>query len=113
MVDVIESVSCTSAQELVAELLPLSGRLWARFREDGTSPEWIFRGQRDASWKLQPSAFRPNPFAQFASPPVDSLPVSDRVYTDEQRLEMHHVIRFVDLAEWLAPFGKPVKRKHF
>src|SRR5262245_35380520 len=102
MVDVIEPVPCPTAEELVGELLPVSGRLWKRFREDGTSPEWIFRGQRDSQWKLQPSAFRPNPFAKFVAPPHADLTKTDWVSTLEQRLETHHVFRFIELADTLG-----------
>ena len=85
----IETVALTSAIELVQELLPTSGRLWRSFRDGADPDDWIFRGQRDAKWGLQPAAFRKGAFDRFA-------PLSNGNESQKQ-LEMSHLLRFIDL----------------
>ena len=95
----IETHDLDTATQLVAELLPVTGRLWSAFRDGRGSPDWLFRGQRDARWGLQPSAFRPDPFAAFLQPDDDDLPAG---HTAEQRRELHHVMQFVSVADDLG-----------
>jgi hypothetical protein len=55
-------VTLRSAEELIDALRPTSPR-WAPDPSD-----WIFRGQRDATWRLLPSAFRREAWEEFACP---------------------------------------------
>lgn len=68
----MELIEVKSADELLAELRP-SGKRWRKANViPKQRPLWLYRGQRDASWDLQPSRFRsdtpsrhiPGPFAK-------------------------------------------------
>src|ERR1017187_115434 len=64
--EMMEEVACGTAEELLHEMSPTTGRLWASSRESGfTEREWMFRGVSDATYLLRPSAFRQNAFARF------------------------------------------------
>lgn len=52
--EMIETIECESAVELIGRLRPENPD-WR-----GAQSYWGFRGQRDASWKLVPAAFRPD-----------------------------------------------------
>lgn len=57
--DVISMQDFNSAEDLLAALAPTDAR-W------GSNPrDWIFRGQRDASWHLVPKALRAKEFVPF------------------------------------------------
>lgn len=70
--------SCENAREFLAVLSP-RGNLW-----EGTSREWIFRGQGNAKWSLQPKAARDIAvFKEFAvferrEAPQDVTPIWSR-----------------------------------
>jgi hypothetical protein len=68
----------------------------------GARPNWIFRGQRKATWDLQASALRtePPPFKDF--PNVDPLLLANYIGTPAQKLEMYHVNSFIGLADDLG-----------
>ncbi|HEX7842360.1 MAG TPA: hypothetical protein VF469_33035 [Kofleriaceae bacterium] len=102
MTRLIEPVDLDTAEDLLKELLPVTGRLWEAFRAGGARPNWIFRGQRQATWALQASALRtePPPFKDF--PTVDPLLLADYVGTPAQKLEMYHVNTFIGLADDLG-----------
>ena len=92
--DIIKTVTCSSINELIAELLPSSGLIWKGFRDGGPRPEWIFRGQGDEIWTLRPSAFRPNAFVNLPEP---------KIALDTRRfLEVYHVLEFAHLADILG-----------
>jgi hypothetical protein len=63
----IETVACTTAEELLDEMNPVRGRAWKRTRASLFDQEtWVFRGVPCAnSYRLQPSAFRDNAFVPF------------------------------------------------
>jgi hypothetical protein len=50
----ISVVKCKAAEEWLEELSPIA----PRFRRSTGSTDWIFRGHADASWPLEPTAFR-------------------------------------------------------
>lgn len=54
----VDDRSFGSADELLDALCPRRSA-W------GEPGDWIFRGQRDATWSLMPTAFRPGAFAAF------------------------------------------------
>ena len=56
---VFETKTYNSAIKLLADLSPNTD-MW-----NTNSETWIFRGQRDAEWRLVPSAFRPSSWEQF------------------------------------------------
>ena len=106
----IEVVPLMTAEDLVNELSPMTGRIWRQWRTGAPAEDWLFRGQRDARWGIRPSAFRPDPFKRFKPVDVASLPIADR---DEQRIEFHYVRQFAGLADQLGfhvPGDAPLMR---
>ena len=61
-----EEIPCHTAEELLREMSPTTGRLWADGRDRGLGErEWMFRGLPQADFALRPSAFRKDAFAPF------------------------------------------------
>ena len=91
------------------ELSPESGQIWRAINTPGLrSPSpWIFRGQRDATWTLKPSAFRPSAFEKL---------YRKRGHSDERvRLGYEHdaVMQFAAVVEsqgFEIPFDSPELR---
>jgi FRG domain len=63
--NVIAEIPCETAEDLLREMSPSAGRVWASSRSGLTQREWIFRGVPDANFELRPSAFRAQAFTSF------------------------------------------------
>jgi hypothetical protein len=50
----IEIIECKNAVEFIETLRPTN----ERWKTNSISPSWLFRGIRDSTWKLEPSAWR-------------------------------------------------------
>ncbi len=53
--NVVEPISCTTAEQFISKLR-LSDKLW--LPPNSREAPWLFRGQADAEWPLEPSAWR-------------------------------------------------------
>lgn len=90
MADWLE-VRCATGEELVRALLPISDY----FRSSG-SGDWLFRGQSNAAWGLEPSAFRENPLLYD---PLTADPFADWLNSNQIAAELHAIIRFFETAD--------------
>jgi hypothetical protein len=79
--DMKKEFPCETAEDLLREMSPSTGRLWASSRDGRTEREWIFRGIPDANFELRPSAFRRKAFTSFIPGQVERR-IDD---ADEQR----------------------------
>jgi len=89
---IVEVETYDSAQKFMDVLSPRSARWYPRF------DEWIFRGQRDARWKLIPSAFRKEawvPFDRLAG----FLSFSNYANAGQLQFEIHVVRWFAQAAD--------------
>ncbi len=70
-------IVCETAEDLLREMSPATGRLWASSRDLGSGDrDWVFRGVPDATFSLTPSAFRKEAFTSFIPGQVER-PVND------------------------------------
>jgi len=101
--ELFREVDIESAAELLDEISPRRGRLWAEANVPSIplhGERWIFRGQRDADWGLVPNSLRRG-FLKWVRNPNDHSPLSqyeslERTSTQEQLgLEQGLVNRFV------------------
>lgn len=92
-------VRCSTAQEFIGRL-----RLTDTYWEDYKYGEVGFRGQRDATWDLLPSAFRPNVITKFLGDVVESE-AQGSVITQQCLNELVAISQFLILADGL---GLPV-----
>jgi hypothetical protein len=60
MVELVEEKHCTTVEEFWAFLSPVGPHFWANSS--------LFRGQRDSSWNLIPSIFRPDVLERYERP---------------------------------------------
>jgi hypothetical protein len=92
----VEEVDLATADALLDELLPYrGGRLW----KDASPLEaagWIFRGQRDARWKLRPAAQRGNDVFKPFLAEVEGRP--PKTLRERRILEAELAMRFADHA---------------
>ena len=97
-------VPLATADALLQELIAhLGERLWSG---DGEQCSWIFRGQPDATWSLQPSAFRSGALDRYVSGQV--TPINRRLLRLQERLddELQFVMTFAAMAD-KAGFALP------
>jgi hypothetical protein len=100
-VPIVEIRELATAESLLHELSPATGRIWRRSNYISHDAVWLFRGQSNsedgAMWSLTPSAHRPDAFVdvvQSAIPPLRRLAPAD------QRVEeLNHVLRFGAVAD--------------
>lgn len=105
MASLIETVDLDTAEELLRELLPVTSRLWAAFRNGGERPYWIFRGQREASWDLQASALR-----GIDVPSIDALVAPSVAYIEEH--ERPAIFKFTLPANQALPVLRLLEEHH-
>jgi len=95
--DIVQTWQCSTAEELLGELNPLTGKLWERFRNAPREDvDWVFRGLARESYPLRPSAFRENAFTPFIRAQVDR-PVTSPA--DQRGLEDHFLVEFCSRAD--------------
>ena len=108
-------INLSTAEEFLDALTPhRPGVLWSRPNVEG----WIFRGQRDASWGLGPSAFRVgadgNPaFTQFKDAQLTEPPhaLLSEMVDHEESFALDFASR-VSLAGFEVPGDRPELRTH-
>lgn len=101
---IVEVVELTSAEELLSELSPATGKhLWRRQRDHILSIDldWIFRGQANGddgvAWSLQPSALRTNAFLPLVRSMVQLHPLHNAA--QQRAAELEQILRFASLVD--------------
>lgn len=112
----IDERKVRTAEEFVSALLPMAGNFVERF---GEGLSWMFRGQADATWKLQASAFRdsvPTPAAPQEEDDLDVPPTDEDLRGEaayQANKELESVVEFAVLADrhgYLLPGDAPTLR---
>ena len=108
---IVETVNLNTAEELLSELSPATGKqLFRRHRDFLSSVDtgWLFRGQANGAdgtaWHLEPKAFRPSDFLPFTNGATvgyaESSPTAQRA--KELELVMQFASR-VDIRGFVVP----------
>ena len=106
--DMKKEIQCETAEDLLREMSPATGHLWASNRDSMFSQrEWIFRGLSDADFPLRPSAFRKEAFTPFIPGQVER---SVDTAKEQRDLEDAFLVQFctaADRAELHIPSDGP------
>ena len=96
---IIQEIACSTAEEFLSKTSPFD-ELW---RSTGGVNFWIFRGHGDASWRLSPSAMRPNAFVYAG---IGRAVIVTPKNLEEQLAEEDRVVRA--FAEGCIKAGRPL-----
>lgn len=99
-------IHCDAADQWLNEISPLA----SRFRESDPN-QWIFRGQRDAEWRLRPTAFREESWSAIPIYRNDWANMEDRHQRLMERDVVLHFFRLSDMAGLPLPEDSPRVRR--